>query len=100
MTEQITMTHDQIADLIVKDVHRHAHYTNLNVSLHKIADGQIPGTNWSYGNTLGFGGDDPKVCEDALREVIPRMQRDIIGKTGRGGKEGASVGDLFSFSGL
>jgi hypothetical protein len=77
MTEQITMTHDQIAGLIVKDVRRHAHCTNFkSVSVHKIADGQIPGANWSYGNNVDYGGDDQKVCEDALREIIPRMQRE------------------------
>jgi hypothetical protein len=76
MTEPIPMTGDQIADLIVKDVRRHAHCSGFkSVSVNKLVDGEIPGTNWSCGQA-NYGGSDERVCNDALREVIPRMQRE------------------------
>jgi hypothetical protein len=76
MSQPIPMTGDQIADLIVKDVRRHAHCTDFkSISVHKIADDEIPGTNWSCGQRVDCGGSDEKACADALREVIPRMQR-------------------------
>ena len=75
MSKPITMTHDQLADLIVKDVRRHAHCEGLkSISLYKLADGEIPGANWASA-TMNYGDAGPKVCDDALREIISRMQR-------------------------
>lgn len=75
MSEPIPMTQDQIADLIVKDVRRHAHCTEFkSVTINRLADGEIPGVNWSPG-TANYGQADQNACNDALREVIPRMQR-------------------------
>jgi hypothetical protein len=74
MPEQITMTQDELADLIVKDVRRHAHCSGFkSISLHKLADGEIPGVNWSPG-TANYGVAGTMICDDALREIIPRMQ--------------------------
>ena len=73
MPEQIKMTHDQLADLIVKDVRRHAHCNGFkSISLHKLADGEIPGTNWSPASA-NYGDAGTLVCDEALREIIPRM---------------------------
>jgi hypothetical protein len=77
MSQQIAMTQEELEGLIVKDVRRHAHCTGFKaIRVHRIADDQIPGTNWSYGNSgMDYGGADEKVCNDALREVVYRMQR-------------------------
>jgi hypothetical protein len=76
MSQPIPMTGDQIADLIVKDVRRHAHCGGFkSITVHKIADGQIVGTNWSCGHA-NYGSADERVCNDSLREIIPRMQRE------------------------
>lgn len=75
MTKQIGMTHDQLADLIVKDVRRHAHCGGFqSITLHKLVEGQIPGANWSP-STANYGDSGAQVCDAALREIIPRMQR-------------------------
>jgi hypothetical protein len=72
MAEQITMTHDQLADLIVKDLRRHAHCGGFkSISLYKLADGEIAGTNWTTGNA-NYGDAGTLVCDYALREIIPR----------------------------
>lgn len=75
MSKQIPMTHDQLTDLIVKDVRRHAHCGDFkSITLHKLVEGEIPGTNWSPG-TANYGDAGMQVCDDALRKIIPRMQR-------------------------
>jgi hypothetical protein len=75
MPEQIRMLQAQLADLIAKDVRRHAHCTGFgSVWLHRLAEGQIPGTNWSLGGS-NYDAADERACNDALREIIPRMQR-------------------------
>ena len=75
MTKQINMTHDLLADLIVKDVRRHAHCQGFkSISLHKLEDGELLGANWTPGSA-NYGDAGQLVCDDALREVIPRMQR-------------------------
>jgi hypothetical protein len=76
MSQQFTMTNSQLAELIVEDVRRHPHCTDFkSFSVHKVADSQILGTNWSGGSVVDYGDADEKVCDDALREVIPRMKR-------------------------
>jgi hypothetical protein len=73
---QFTMTHSELADLIVMDVRRHAHCIGFkSFSVQKVADSPILGTNWSGANVVDYGEADEKVCNDVLREVIPRMQR-------------------------
>ena len=73
--EQTNMTHGDLSELIVKDVRRHAHcQTFESITLYMLKDGQIPGVNWSVG-PINFGGADEASCDQALREVIPRMQR-------------------------
>lgn len=75
MTKQINMTHDQLADLIVKDVRRHAHCEGFKwITLYKLVDDEIPGTNWTPAGA-NYGDAGQLVCDDALREIIPRMQR-------------------------
>lgn len=75
MSDKISMTHDQLADLIVKDVRRHAHCQGFkSISLHKIEEGQIPGVDWSP-STANYGEAGQRVCDEALHEIIPRMQR-------------------------
>jgi hypothetical protein len=74
MPEQIKMTHGELAELIAKDVRRHAHCEGFrSISLYALRDGQIPGVNWSEG-AINFGEADQASCVAALREVIPRMQ--------------------------
>jgi hypothetical protein len=76
MPEQIKMTHGELAELIAKDVRRHAHCEGFrSISLDILRDGQIPGVNWSEGSTINFGDADQASCVTALREIIPRMQR-------------------------
>jgi hypothetical protein len=75
MSKQIPMTHDQLTGLIVKDVRRHAYCGGFkSITLHKLVEGEIPGANWSPG-TANYGDAGMQVCDDALREIIPRMQR-------------------------
>lgn len=75
MSKQIKMTHDELAELIAKDVRRHAHCEGFrSISLYTLQDGQIPGANWSEG-PINFGDADQASCVHALREIIPRMQR-------------------------
>lgn len=75
MPEQTNMTHGDLTELIVKDVRRHAHCQGFSsISLHTLKDGQVPGVNWSVG-TINFGDADEASCEQALRDVIPRLQR-------------------------
>lgn len=77
VAEQINMFVAQIEELIVKDVRRHAHCQAFkSIHVYKIAEGQIPGTNWECKNGgADYGGADKRVCDEALREIIPRMQR-------------------------
>jgi len=76
MTTQIAMFATEIADLIVKDVRRHDHCQAFrSIDVHEIAPGQIPGVNWNADSGIDYGGADPGSCDNALREVIPRMQR-------------------------
>lgn len=76
MSQQDTMFAAEIAELIVKDVRRHAHCQKFHsIHVYEIAEGEIPGVNWNAANRRDYGGADPRVCEEALREVIPRMQR-------------------------
>jgi len=76
MAEQINMFATEIEDLIVKDVRRRAHCGEFkSIRVYKIADGQIPETNWNCVNNIDYGGADKRVCDEALREVVPRMQR-------------------------
>jgi hypothetical protein len=78
-TQPILMTGDQIATLIVKYVRRHEHCTDFkSVSVYKISDGQIPGTNWSCG-VANYGGSDERACNDVLREVVPRIMYEKAG---------------------
>lgn len=75
MSDKISVTDDQLADLIVKDVRRHAHCQGFkSISLHKIEEGQIPGVNWAP-SSANYGEAGQLVCDKALREIIPRMQR-------------------------
>ncbi|WP_137042489.1 hypothetical protein [Pseudolabrys sp. FHR47] len=75
MSEQINMTHDQLAELIAKDVRRRAHCEGFSsIALYQLKDGQIPGINWSEG-PINFGTADEDECVRALREIIPRMQK-------------------------
>jgi hypothetical protein len=77
MAEQIKMSAAQLEDLIVKDVRRHAHCGAFkSIHVYKIAEGQILGANWNCANGgTDYGGADKRICDEALREVVPRMQR-------------------------
>ena len=73
---QIAMTADQIAELIVKDVRRHAHCEGFkSISVHELAAGQVEGVNWSP-SSANYGEVGRESCDDALREIISRMQRE------------------------
>lgn len=75
MAEQIKMFHDQLADLIVMDVRRHAHCQGFkSVTLYRHPYGEIPGANWSVG-TVNYGDAGPRICKAALQEVTARRQR-------------------------
>jgi hypothetical protein len=75
MPDQIPMSQDQIADLIVKDVRRHAHCTGFkSIGVNRLAEGEVPGVNWSPA-FANYGQADQRTCDAALREIIPRMQR-------------------------
>lgn len=75
MSEQIKMTHGELTDLIVRDVRRRAHCEGFrSISLYTLRDGQIPGVNWSEA-VVNYGDADQASCDAALREIIPRMQR-------------------------
>jgi hypothetical protein len=70
------MTEDQLADLIAKDVRRHVNCEGFkSVSLYRLQEDEIAaGVNWSPG-TANYGKAGMQVCDDALQEVIPRLQR-------------------------
>ena len=76
---KIGVTHDQLESLIVNDVRRRAHCDGFKaISFYRTAE--IAGTNWVPAS-VNYGKAGSVVCDAALREIIPRMQReyDLIG---------------------
>ncbi|UFS77196.1 hypothetical protein LPB73_07415 [Tardiphaga sp. 37S4] len=69
-----TLTINNLEDLIVKDVRRRQYCENFSsIQLYR-SDAQ-PGTNWIPGTIANFGGSSEMHCEAALREIIPRLQK-------------------------
>ena len=76
MSEPYVMFASEIAELVAKDVRRRAHCQGFrSVNVHEIAEGQIPGVNWNADSGIDYGEAGPRSCDNALREIIPRMQR-------------------------
>ena len=74
MTKAV-MTADEICDLIVWDVRRHAHCDGFqSISIHPIGDERVPDISWSPA-VANYGEAGREVCDAVLREIIPRMQR-------------------------
>ncbi len=69
------MTADEICNLIVWDVRRHAHCDGFkSISIYPIKDERLPDIDWSPA-TANYGEAGREVCDAALREIISRMQR-------------------------
>jgi len=72
---KIAMSADEICNLIVWDVRRHAHCDGFkSISIYPVSDERAPDIDWAPA-TANYGEAGREVCDAALREIIPRMQR-------------------------
>jgi hypothetical protein len=69
-----TKTFDELRDLIVQEVRRHKDCDGFK-SISIYPTNAIPGTNWMPGETANYGTAGMGVCDAALGEIIPRLQR-------------------------
>lgn len=68
------MSLDELGDLIVREVHRYKDCGGFK-SISIYPTDAIPGTNWMAGETANYGTAGMVLCDAALREIIPRLQR-------------------------
>ncbi|TXH85519.1 MAG: hypothetical protein E6Q77_00395 [Rhizobium sp.] len=73
MTKQ-RLTINDLEAMIVKDVRRRAHCEGFS-SFQIYRSDTVPGTNWIPGSTVNYGGASEHHCDEALREIVPRLQR-------------------------
>jgi len=68
------MTLDELCDLIVWEVRRYKDCDGFK-SISIYPTDAIPGTNWMPGETANYGTAGMVQCDAALREIVPRLQR-------------------------
>jgi hypothetical protein len=67
------MLASELEPLIVDEVRRHRHCDGFQSITFNGTDQHV-GTNWIPAN-INYGNASPKLCDEALRGIIPRMQR-------------------------
>lgn len=70
------LTINDLETMIVKDVRRRAHCEDFS-SFQIYRSDAVAGTNWIPGSTVNYGRSSPMHCDDALREIVPRLQKEF-----------------------
>lgn len=68
------LTINDLESLIVKDVRRRRHCEDFS-SFQIYRSDAVEGVNWIPGSTVNYGRSSPMHCDNALREIVPRLQK-------------------------